>query len=83
MSETLVSARLPQELIAQADTLAKALKRSRTWVIEEALRAYVDTEAEFLAAVQQGREDIAAGRYVELDDLDAELDAIIVSKKPN
>ena len=33
--------------------------------------------AAFTAAVEQGRQDIAAGRFIEHDDLDAELDRIL------
>jgi predicted transcriptional regulator len=77
MAQTMtLSARVPKEFLDEVDMLAKALKRDRAWIVEQAVRQYVQAEAAFLAAVQQGRSDIAAGRFVTHDAMDAELDRI-------
>lgn len=64
MKDVTVSARIPAELEQQIDTLATATRRSRSWVIEEALRAYVNTELQFLEAVEEGIQGMEAGEVV-------------------
>jgi predicted transcriptional regulator len=77
MSETVtLSARVPAAFRAEVDELAKALGRDRAWIVEQAVRRFVRAEAEFLAAVQQGRADIAAGRFVDHEQIEHELDQI-------
>lgn len=77
MSQTAtLSARVPKAFIDEIDMLAKALNRDRAWIVEQAVRQYVQAESAFLAAVQQGRMDIAAGRFITDDEMEAELDRI-------
>ena len=76
MASVTLSARVPEDFRAQVDELAKALGRDRAWIVEQAVRRFVQTETQFLAAVRQGREDIQAGRFVEHDEVEADLDRI-------
>ena len=63
MSRTLViTARVSEELADELDKLAGALERSRAWIVAKAVERYVREEAEFLAFIQEGEDDIAAGR---------------------
>jgi predicted transcriptional regulator len=71
-----LSARVPEDLRSQVDTLAEALGRDRAWIVEQAVKRYLADEAEFMAAVKRGRADIAAGRFVEHDAVEAELDQV-------
>jgi predicted transcriptional regulator len=71
-----LSARVPEDVRDQVDTLAKALKRDRAWIVEQAVRRYLADETQFIAAVAQGRAEIAAGHFVTHEDVTAELDAI-------
>jgi len=64
MKDVTVSARIPAELEQQIGTIAIATRRSRSWVIEEALRAYVNTELQFLEAVEEGIKAMEAGDVV-------------------
>lgn len=83
MSQTMtLSARVPKEFLDEVDTLARALNRDRAWIVEQAVRQYVQAEAAFLAAVRQGRADIAAGRFVTHEEMDAELDRIDAEVAP-
>ena len=76
MATVTLSARVPEDFRAQVDELAKALGRDRAWVVEQAVRQFIQTETQFLTAVQRGREDIQAGRFVEHDEVEADLDRI-------
>lgn len=83
MSQTMtLSARVPKAFLDEVDILARALKRDRAWIVEQAVRQYVQGEVAFLAAVQQGRADIAAGRVVTHEEMEAELDRIDAEVSP-
>lgn len=76
MKEVTISARIPEELSQQLTTIAQALRRNRSWVIEEAIRGYIDSEKQFIEAVEEGIHADDAGDTVpheavmnEIDDL--------------
>jgi predicted transcriptional regulator len=72
-----VSARVPEELHGRLTILSQALRRSRSELIEEAIRAYVESEIQSIEAVERGRADARAGRVTDHDAFMAELDALI------
>lgn len=59
----LLSARISPDLNADLERIAKSSDRSKSRIVTEALRAYVETEAEFLESIEQSRKDIKAGRF--------------------
>ncbi len=61
LKEVTLSARVPGDLGQQVDQLAAATNRNRSWVVEQALRAYLAREMQFLAAVREGIEAYQAG----------------------
>ena len=63
-TEVSISARVPEELSRQVDRLAAATNRNRSWVVEEALRAYLARELEFIEAVEEGIRQGDAGEIV-------------------
>jgi predicted transcriptional regulator len=71
-----LSTRVPEDFRDQVDELAQALGRDRAWIVEQAVRRFVQAESEFIAAVRRGREDIQAGRFVDHDEMEAELNRI-------
>lgn len=71
-----LSTRVTEEFRAKIDVLAEALGRDRAWIVEQAVRRYVESESEFISAVLQGRKDIKAGRFIEHDQMEADLDRI-------
>jgi len=44
MKDITISARVSEDLSQQLNSLASAMKRSRSWIIEEALRNYVTSQ---------------------------------------
>ena len=60
-----ISVRLQQELFARLEKLCESTERPKTWHIEQALRTYLDREAEFLEAVEEGMRADEAGDLVE------------------
>ncbi|HMA36145.1 MAG TPA: CopG family ribbon-helix-helix protein [Chloroflexia bacterium] len=59
-----ISAKVPEELSRQVDRLAAATHRNRSWVVEEALRAYLAQELAFIEAVEEGLRQQEAGEVV-------------------
>jgi predicted transcriptional regulator len=64
MKAVTISARIPEELSEELSALAQALRRNRSWVIEEALRDYIAAERQFLEAVDEGIRAAEAGDVI-------------------
>ena len=77
MKEVTISARVPEELSQQITVLARALRRNRSWIIEEAIRGYVRSEQQFIDAVQEGLRADDAGDVVAHDVVMAEIETLL------
>ena len=71
-----ISARIPESLGAQIDQLATVLDRNRSWIVEEALRAYIEDEIEFIKAVQEGLDAYEAGRVIPHEEVIARFERL-------
>lgn len=49
-----ISARVDATTLKDLDRLAEELDRSRSWLVAQAVREYVDREAEMLAFIEEG-----------------------------
>lgn len=56
------SVRLEDDLAEQLDQLAAAVNRPKTWLIEDAIRRYVEEQSWQVAAIRQEMEDHQAGK---------------------
>ncbi|MFN8517512.1 MAG: ribbon-helix-helix protein, CopG family [Chloroflexia bacterium] len=65
MMAQVTSIQLDNAIVARLDTLAAAIGRPRTWVIEQAITRYLDAELGFLEAVEEGIRAAEAGDVVE------------------
>lgn len=71
MDTTLLKAQLPTPLAEQVERLAARLDRSRDWVVEQALGAWIDREERHREMTLEGLADVDAGRFVDQDAMDA------------
>jgi len=78
-----LSTRVPESLRDQVDALAEALDRDRSWIVEQAVRRYLEDEAQFIAAVRAGIADADAGRVISMEEMEAQLDAIDAKYEAN
>ncbi|MGC2204060.1 MAG: CopG family ribbon-helix-helix protein [Stellaceae bacterium] len=62
---------LPSELNKEVAKIAEALNRSKSWVVEQAVKDFVAVQAWHLAAIDEGIRDADAGRIVSHDDVAA------------
>ena len=69
MKDVTISARVPEDIGQQVDRLAAAANRNRSWVVEEALRAYLAREVQFLEAVEKGIEAYKKGDVLDHADV--------------
>ena len=72
-----VSLRVPADLIETLDKIAAALERSRSWVMLRALRQYIADEGQEVLDVQEGIAEAERGEMVPIEDVLAEMDAIV------
>lgn len=73
----MTSVRMPDDLLRQLDATAERLRRSKGWIINDAVREYLAREAQRLARDEETREALAdadAGRLVDGDAVLAWLD---------
>ena len=75
-----VTLRIPSDVLSSIQTIADATERSRSYIIVRALRAYLLNEGSDILGAIEGREQIAAGEFEDLDDVIADMDRIIAGK---
>jgi predicted transcriptional regulator len=62
-----ISFRIAPEVVEQLDALSESTDRPRSWHLEQALSAYLDTQSWQVAHIRQGMAEIAAGQGVAHD----------------
>ena len=67
------SVRLPAELRRAVDDFAKASRRSRSFVVKEAVTAYMDEQRAYLAAIDAAEREVEAGDTIPGDEIVAWL----------
>jgi predicted transcriptional regulator len=66
MSRTVtLAARVDADLDAELARLAATTGRTKSWLVNEALRSFVANETQFLAAVEEGKRALQEGRVVD------------------
>lgn len=75
-----ITLRIPEDVLADIETIAQATERSRSWVIVRALRTYLQQEGAEILAYKQGLDEVAAGETEDLDDVLEDLKRIASNK---
>jgi predicted transcriptional regulator len=70
-NDVVVSVRLDGDVVGQLDELATEMQRSRSFLIAQAVREFVEREYPSLVAIREGEADIQAGRSLEGADVEA------------
>jgi predicted transcriptional regulator len=76
-----MSTRVPAELAKQIEELAEATHRKRSWIVQEALRRYVQEQAWQVRAIQEALHDYRSGdaTLIPHEQIDAEMEAEIAA----
>lgn len=64
-----ISFRIAADKVAELDSIAKAMDRDRSYLLNEAVASYLSEQQRFVAMVNEGREDIRAGRTTSHDEV--------------
>ena len=71
--DAIVTVRIDSTLNRRLEALARATKRSKSYLAAEALQSYVESEAQFVAAIEEGLRDIEADNVVNHDTVVADF----------
>lgn len=71
-SSASITARIDEETRDSLENLARATRRSKSWLVAEAVRAYVAEQAWQVEAIRQGLAEAEAGNFAS----DAEVEAV-------
>lgn len=63
------SVRLEDTMMDRVDDLAKAISRSRSWVINQAVSRFLEYEEWFVKEVQEGLKEVERGEIAPHDDV--------------
>ncbi len=68
-----IALRIPEDMLKDIETIAKATERSRSWVIVRALKYYLMEEGNDILQTLKGEEQIRNGESVDFEAFMAEL----------
>ena len=71
--DAIVTVRIDSTLNRRLEALARATKRSKSYLAAEALQSYVESEAQFVAAIEEGLRDLEADNVVDHDTVVADF----------
>ncbi|MEI6805685.1 MAG: CopG family ribbon-helix-helix protein [Myxococcaceae bacterium] len=70
MMSIVLTARVLPDLKEKLDDLAKSTHRARSWLINEALRSYLDSNAWQVQAIKEGVQAAEGGNLISGDEMD-------------
>ncbi|UZR27133.1 CopG family ribbon-helix-helix protein [Methylococcus mesophilus] len=77
MADTSITIRTDSELAAKVAALAAAMDRSRNWVIEDALRHYVEAQAWQIEGIEQAKASLDRGEGIPHEQAMADLESLL------
>ena len=77
MSSKSITIRIETEVVEQLSALARSMDRSRNWVVEDALKQYLEQQARYAEGIAEARASLERGEGIEHEDLMAEMDGLI------
>ena len=80
MSQTSITIRTDSELVGKVAALAVAMDRTRNWVVEDALRQYVASQAWQVEGVKDAMGSLDRGEGIDHEAVMAEMDALLTGQ---
>jgi predicted transcriptional regulator len=80
MAHGSITIRTDPELEEKLTQLAAAMDRSRNWIVNQALRAYIDEQTWFIEQVKEGLTSLDRGEGIPHEEVMAEMDGLIETK---
>jgi predicted transcriptional regulator len=80
MAGSTITVRTAPEIAEKLAVLAEAMQRSRNWVVDEALRQYIETQSWQVQGIQQAQTSLARGEGTPFADAMSNLRARLERK---
>lgn len=80
MAGSTITVRTDPKIAAEIAALAQVMDRSRNWVIEEALKQYIETQSWQIEGIKQAQASLARGEGIPFEDVMDEMSALIEEK---
>jgi len=80
MSNQTITIRTKSNTVEKISAIAQAMDRSRNWVIEDALKQYIDQQAWYLEGIKQAQSSLEEGKGIAHEELMAEISRLINDK---
>ena len=80
MSNRTITIRTESDTVEKISSIAQAMDRSRNWVIEDALKQYIDQQAWYIEGIQQAQASLGAGQGIPHEEIMAEFSELIDEK---
>ncbi len=77
MTNQSITIRTKSNTVDKISAIAQAMDRSRNWVIEDALKQYIDQQAWYIEGIQQAQASLAAGKGIPHEEVMAEISELI------
>ena len=77
MTDTIITIRTDSELAVKVAALASAMGRSRNWVIEDALRQYVEAQAWQIEGIKDAMASLDKGEGIPHEQVMSEMEALL------
>ena len=69
-----ISFRMKGEALESLDALAATMDRDRSYLLNEAVEAYLSEQRRFIAMVEEGLEDMRTGRFYTDEEVERTVD---------
>ena len=80
MSNQTITIRTKSDTVEKISAIAEAMDRSRNWVIEDALKQYIDQQAWYIEGIQGAQVSLKAGKGIPHEEVMAESSELIAAE---
>jgi len=77
MSNQTITVRTESDTVEKISSIAQAMDRSRNWVIEDALKQYIDQQAWYVEGIQKAQASLSEGEGIPHEEVMAEISELI------
>ena len=77
MSNQSITIRTESNTVEKISAIAKAMDRSRNWVIEDALKQYIDQQTWYIEGIQKAQASLTGGEGIPHAEVMAEISELI------
>lgn len=81
MSQVVVTTRIDTETAARLGRLADTFDRSRSWMLTQAVKRYVDEGIEFLDGLKSATDALDRGEFVTQDEMEHEFADLLAPQR--